>query len=203
MMKQMTMAVVLVLAGVTWAQAQTAVIPFTYRVTRSVPTPSQTFTFQKSAMSCGLTPGPIGGVGLRIQDPVDLTKECEYLDATNPLWTNLAPGTAYTFSIAGAAQGSTQYGPESADFGTGVPGAPGGLQIRPGFTGVSVVGTIQQRYPFAGLDVVDILLDGATDPTDPLWHAYVGVKTFGVPGVSVQPGTRAYVAICNSCMPEP
>jgi hypothetical protein len=62
------------------------------------------------------------------------------------------------------------------------PAKPGGFTVTP--TGVSVAGTIQDRYPFVGLDVASALLDiGGT--------VYIGAANLSVPGVyAVQPGDR-------------
>lgn len=65
------------------------------------------------------------------------------------------------------------------------PDAPGNLRIVPpaGPT-AAVLGTVRERYPFAGLDVARIWLDAGAD-------VYVGAASLAAGGYTVQPGDRA------------
>lgn len=67
------------------------------------------------------------------------------------------------------------------------PGAPGNLRLQPP-QGVIVMGTVQQRYPFAGLDVAGAWLDSGS------W-LYVGAPQLSVPGYSVMIGDRLGVML--------
>lgn len=67
------------------------------------------------------------------------------------------------------------------------PEAPGNLRIQPP-QGVTVVGTIQQRYPFAGLDVASAWLDTGD-------MLYVGAQRLSVPGYTVTVGDRVELVL--------
>lgn len=165
------------------------VVPHQYRLSRTVAgqTP-QTHVFLKSAMVCGVPRGMVAGFGLRINDPENDALDCEYINAGNVLVANIQPGVAYSYTIAGGTQDG-RWGPESTPVSVGTPGAPGGLRVQPSVVGVQVLGTVQQRFPFAGLDVATARLDGSTV------DVYLGAQSLAVPGYQVRPGDRVHLAL--------
>lgn len=172
-----------------WVQAQ-SVIPHQYRVVRTTQgQPANTFTFLKAEMTCNLAPGAFAGPGLRVSDPADVTRDCQYLGPGN--WAGLPVGIAYQFTIAGA-NSDGDWGPPSAASSEGVPGAPGGFRLTPGFQGVEVAGVVGELQDAYGLRVAAVDLFG-------LGHrVYVGALTLSAPEYGdVKVGDLAYVGFAR------
>lgn len=171
------------------ASAQQVLIPSQYRVTRSSTGTPVTVTFTRLAMTCAVPPGSALNLGVEIDDPASTTtpkQKCHY-PVGDAAWTNLTPGVAYTFTIAGAGTDNV-FGPESAPVVVQRQGAPGGLRIAPTWTGVQAEGTIRQRFPMAGLDVAEAALDGSGA------LVYLGASTLTAGLFDVKVGDRISVA---------
>lgn len=188
---------VFVLGAVSAAQV---VIPIRYRVTR-VATGQQTIThtFNKSGMTCDLTPVALAQMApgtLRIGDPERDTRDCE-LNATltAPVLANMVREVTYTFTIAGQANDIDPYGPESVPFTVTlpripqIPPAPASPRLAPPPPPQQAMGTINQRFQyFDGTRILDV----ASGPLD-----IIGVEfLFAIPGtLPVQNGQRFAIAV--------
>lgn len=169
------------------AMAQPAVPATQYRVTRTGPgTTINTMILARAGFTCNVLAENIPiGPGINFTDEDNPGRVC-YI-ATNGIWTGLQPGIRYAFTLA-AAGPESHWSPESEPpLILGVPTAPSGFGLRPGFAGIAMLGTVEQRFPFAGLDVVQNRLDSGE-----LIH--VGMLSLGVPGFVIRPGDRIQVA---------
>jgi hypothetical protein len=124
----------LALAGPVAAQT---LVPVTYelRYYTGGTAPSITYTFEKTAMTCDLAVGPGPAGSLRITDPERPTRDCQWIDpGTGPIRSSPV-GVAYTVTLAGRANATDGWGPESAPpvpfRRPAVPGVPGSLRLVP------------------------------------------------------------------------
>lgn len=153
----------LILASTTSsALAQMTIIPIRYRVTRTADgQPTIQHVFLKSAMQCDLpSANPVAG-SLRIEDPLRPGSDCQWVDSVGTIFANRVPGLTYTYTIAGQANDTDPYSPESVAVTVrmpAIPPAPTNPRVTPPGT-VAFAGTVIDRYPFAGLDVAEVSLD--------------------------------------------
>lgn len=188
-MKQALIGFGLFCCGLLWAGeafAQDPVIPVDYRITRTAPGQATLTTeFLANSVPCNLAVAAPSGVGIRFTDPERPGRDCEYLSAAP--FSNRVRGVTYTWTLAGRQNTVDGYGPESIAVDVrepAIPTAPRDFRVTPpADAGASLVvnGTIQDRYPFAGVDVASVWLDiGA-------W-LYVGAAQLSAPGYTVQRG---------------
>lgn len=166
--------------------------PVQYRLTRTTPAPTATYVFQRSAMTCNLPPGLPASTGLRIDDPVNPGRDCELLGNANGVIVPRPAGATHVYSIAGGDVTGTLWSAEVPMTNLVPPTVPANPRLRPPFAGVAVFGTIQQRFPFAGLDVVRLALEGTRD------EFHLGALTLTVPGYSPQPGDWVQVVMSRN-----
>lgn len=185
-MRMLTLAFVL-LASV--ASAQPGPLPVDYRITRTLPLPVASSTFLASAMTCNLPPGAFTvPVGLRITDPNNPQRECEIAGTLGGVLLPRVAGTVYAYSLA-AGNGQNEWSPETTAPNISVPAAPVGPRVKPGNApGVIADGVVLDRFPYAGLDVARVLIDGTT------LDVHVGALTLTLPGYSVAKGDRLSLA---------
>lgn len=159
------------------------------RVTRTAPgqTPN-VVTFAYGAMTCNVLPAaiPTTGALVSFDDLYNAGRKCYYVAPGN--WSNLPVGIQWSFTAA-VMSGDGQWSSESDPYVTGRPNAPSGFGIRPTFTGVVLLGTVEQRFPFAGLDVVRLALDDTRDAM------HVGALSLTIPGFSPRQGDRVQIGI--------
>jgi len=192
-----TLLAIAVLSIVLWLPASSAAqdpIPgvptvVQFRVTRTAPNqPPSTYLWPMSATTCGVLPASVPATGplVTFADPGVFNRSCYLAGAGN--WSNLPAGLVWSFTIAAQGQDGS-WSDESAPYVIGKPGAPTGFGIRPTFTGVALLGRIDQRFPFAGLDVVRFVLDDTGDAM------HVGAATLTIPGFSPRLGDRVQIGI--------
>ncbi len=179
----MLMTLSLVLSLPAWSAAQDPV-PAQYRLTRTNPAPTATHVFPRSAMTCNLPPGVPASAGLRIDDPVNPGRDCELLGTANGVIVPRPAGATHAYSIASGDSTGTLWSAEVAMTNVVPPAAPTTPRLRPPLSGVALLGTIQERFPFAGLDVVRVILDDTADAV------YIGMTTLTSPGYSPRAGDR-------------
>lgn len=159
------------------------------RVTRTAPgqTPN-VVTFAYGAMTCNVLAAaiPTTGALVSFDDLYNAGRKCYYVAPGN--WSNLPVGLQWSFTVA-VMSGDGQWSPESEPYVTGRPNAPSGFGIRPTFSGVAMLGTIQQRFPFAGLDVMSLALDDTKD------LVHIGALNLTIPGFSPRVGDRVQVLV--------
>lgn len=159
-------------------------IPVQYRLTRTAPAPTATYVFPYSAMTCNLPVGMPPSTGLRISDPVNAGRDCELLGTAGGVIVPRPAGATHAYSIAGGDSTGTLWSAEAAMGNIVPPAPPTSPRLRPPLAGVALLGTIQERFPFAGLDVVRVLLDDTADAV------YVGMSSLTAPGYSPRVGDR-------------
>lgn len=167
-------------------------VPVQYRLTRTTPGPTVSYVFPKTAMTCNLAPGGLASVGLRIDDPVNAGRDCELLGNANGVIIPRPDGATHVYSIAGGDATGLLWSSEASMVNLYPPTPPANPRLRPPFAGVAVFGTVQQRFPFAGLDVVRLALEGTND------EFHLGALTLTVPGYSPQPGDWVQVIMSRN-----
>lgn len=177
------LACTLVLSLPVWSAAQDP-LPVQYRLTRTTPAPTATYVFPYSAMTCNLPPGMPASAGLRINDPVNAGRDCELLGTANGVIVPRPAGATHAYSIASGDATGTLWSAEVAMTNVVPPAAPTTPRLRPPLSGVALLGTIQERFPFAGLDVVRVILDDTADAV------YIGMASLTAPGYSPRVGDR-------------
>ena len=128
--------------------------------------------------------GVPASAGLRIDDPVNPGRDCELLGTANGVIVPRPAGATHAYSIASGDSTGTLWSAEVAMTNVVPPAAPTTPRLRPPLSGVALLGTIQERFPFAGLDVVRVILDDTADAV------YIGMTTLTSPGYSPRAGDR-------------
>lgn len=159
-------------------------LPAQYRLTRTAPAPTATYVFPATAMTCNLPPGVPPSTGLRISDPVNAGRDCELLGTANGVIVPRPSGATHAYSIAAGDASGTMWSGEAPMSNVVPPAAPTSPRLRPPLSGVALLGTIQERFPFAGLDVVRVILDDTADAV------YIGMTSLTAPGYSPRAGDR-------------
>ena len=162
-------------------------IPVQYRLTRTVPAPTATYVFPYSAMTCNLPVGVPSSTGLRISDPVNANRDCELLGTAGGVIVPRPAGATHAYSIAGGDSTGTLWSAEVAMGNIVPPAPPTAPRLRPPM--VAILGTIEQRFPFVGLDVVRLALDDTGD------QLHLGAVSLTIPGFSPRVGDRVQIGI--------
>jgi hypothetical protein len=193
-MRTAILALVMVVAVVGSAQAQSP-IPVRYKVTRTAPNqPAVTVVFLKSTMTCTLPKAVPPPGAIRIDDPSLNSWDCEKADPE--FFAGMVPEVAYNYTISGQANDVDPYGPESQALVINlpripqIPGAPGNLRgTPPGTIGVAALGVVSgQPYKFAGLEVAPVTLDGGAG------EVFLGAQVLEAGSFRVKRGDRVSLA---------
>lgn len=185
---ELLLVAVMTLALALTANAQNLTVT-QYRLTRWTDTGGvlsnpQSFTVAKTALACNLAPlaAPTAR-GFRFDDQDNAGRDCQYLGDAGGILATTVTTWAWTIA-AGTADGI--WSVEVRGNVRIVP-APTNPRITPG-VGVDVTGQVVQRFPFVGLDVATIQVDGG-----PVLQ--LGALSLTVPGYSVAVGDRVWLSL--------
>ena len=201
MIQRQTTAMLLVMltcCSVLWMPASSAAqdpIPgvptvVQFRVTRTaLNQPTSTYLFPMQAVTCGVVAASIPATGAlaSFSDPHVFNRFC-YLQAAGN-WSGLQPGVSWRFTIAAQGEDGSWSDESDPPYVTGKPNAPTGFGLRPTFSGVVFNGVVDERFPFAGLDVIRL------SPDDQATPVYFGASTLAGLGFTPRPGDRWQVGI--------
>ena len=117
---------------------------------------------------------------MRIEDPNNIALDCELLGTAGGVIIPRIAGTTYAYSIAASNADGVEWTVEVPALNVNMPLPPALPRVRPGVQVATAEGVVGERFPFAGMDIVPVILDN------------IGVVVhFGAPTLTV-PGPGGY-----------